>query len=714
MDGDGATSPPGWWPLRLRPSFVLLLLTLAVILLFLGLMLASTGGHFVPQVVDVYLVCQYARAMAEGHPFQYNPGEPASTGATSLLHTALLALAHALGARGEMLVAFAILAGACFFAASVALAVRIGRRLGGEREGHLAAALVALGGPVVWGFLYGSDIALFMLLALWLLERWLAEWEQKIPHGTLAAAALLALSRPEGLPIAVFLGAAWSLAHPRRDTAGRAGSIARLILWVPTAAGLAVSALYRLKTGLWFGTSFADKSLFANYGFADGLGLVAQYGIDVLRGLLLGFYPPESAIGFSRGWASLAFPPLGLILLVVVWVRPPSGAARPLRLWLGLVGLVWALVAPSTFMGVHFNRYLMWAFPGLLALVAAGLGILTRLLARDNEDLARQWFAGAAGLLVVLGALSTARFASLYAEMAGAIARRDVAAAAWIATHLPPGVAIANAATSIEYLTGHRSLNLHGVTSPAFFGTRTAEREAGLWEALSRLAPEERPALLLTSVSAQESQVTLREVADGAPLFQTTSLSDELQIFRMRYDLVGKSRRFYLAQSLRATEGLQEVDRLNVCDARDEESHDYRFESHLGGLPLNGTARIDTYGQPDGPPEVVMDGGRAILGRESFSVATRGGKDLVVILRTARAMGVNVLRASGTGQYPLELSEAGFVVEADGQTVQRARFQPREGWEEYSFRVPSASVKEGRTALVLSGRYASFYYWFFQ
>lgn len=85
-----------------------------------------------------------------------------------------------------------------------------------------------------------------------------------------------------------------------------------------------------------------------------------------------------------------------------------------------------------------------------------------------------------------------------------------------------------------------------------------------------------------------------------------------------------------------------------------------------------------------------------------------------MILRTARAMGVNVLRASGTGQYPLELSEAGFVVKADGQTVQRAGFQPRVGWEEYSFRVPSASVKDGRTALVLSGRYASFYYWFFQ
>src|SRR5215208_8225393 len=66
----------------------------AVALLFLASMLYATRGQFVPQVVDLYLVCQYARAMAEGHAFHYNAGEPATTGATSLLHTGILAAAH--------------------------------------------------------------------------------------------------------------------------------------------------------------------------------------------------------------------------------------------------------------------------------------------------------------------------------------------------------------------------------------------------------------------------------------------------------------------------------------------------------------------------------------------------------------------------------------------------------------------------------------------
>src|SRR2546425_3596612 len=102
-----------------RAGSVLALLALAVAIVFLGFMLAATSGHFVPQVVDLYVVCEYARAMAEGHAFHYNLGEPASTGATSLLHTVVLAAAHAAGARGEGLVAFAVLWGAALYVASV-------------------------------------------------------------------------------------------------------------------------------------------------------------------------------------------------------------------------------------------------------------------------------------------------------------------------------------------------------------------------------------------------------------------------------------------------------------------------------------------------------------------------------------------------------------------------------------------------------------------
>ena len=125
------------------------LLGVAVVFSFLGFLLWTTEGHFVAQGPDLYVVAQYAKAMAEGHPFQYNAGEAPTTGATSLLHTAILAAAHAAGARGEGLIAFAILLGALLYLASLPLAARVDARLASPREGRLTGTLLALSGPVV-------------------------------------------------------------------------------------------------------------------------------------------------------------------------------------------------------------------------------------------------------------------------------------------------------------------------------------------------------------------------------------------------------------------------------------------------------------------------------------------------------------------------------------------------------------------------------------
>ena len=143
------------------------------------------------------------------------------------------------------------------------------------------------------------------------------------------------------------------------------------------------------------------------------------------------------------------------------------------------MALVALALAPNMFLGVHFNRYLLWAFPGLLVLAAVGPrrrrpGCSPAATRRSTRPVPR-----AARRCSSCWACSPPlRFAVIYGDMAGDVYRRDVAAAEWIARNLPPGVAMANLATSVEYLTGHRNLNLHGVTSPAFFGDR-ADRARG-------------------------------------------------------------------------------------------------------------------------------------------------------------------------------------------------------------------------------------------
>jgi hypothetical protein len=686
----------------------LLLLGLAVASAFLALLLWTTSGHCVAQVSDLYVVAQYAKAMAEGHPFQYNAGEAPTTGATSLLHTAILALAHALGARGEGLVAFAVLFGTMLYLASIPLAARVAGRLAGEREGLLAGGLVALGGPVVWGYLYGSDIALFLFLALLLLDRWLAWWSGGSATGLAVAGTLVALARPEGLPMAVVLGAA-SLRNPAPAASRRE----RVLPWVPVVAGVAVLALQRALTGSWLSTSVGEKSLLSNYGPVETVAVASKYGVDVLRGLLLGLYPSEVPIGFSQGQAAFFFPPLALAFVLLVAVRAPAGLRAPVRSWLALVALVFALAGPNVFMGVHFNRYLMWAFPGLLAFTAAGLGIAARLLAKHDAALEQGLFRAGAGLFLLLGLLSTARFAAVYAEMGGETWRREIPMAAWIRANLPPGVAIANAATSVEYLTGHHNVNLHGVTSPDFVGNRTAEREAGTFESLVRLAPGKRPGFLLLTRSGFEGSELLGAVTEGPPLFETSSLGDDLVLFRAQWDILDRGREPVTAEARGAVAALHEVDRLDLCDARDEADHGYSYRSRRGEILLSGSVGIGPALLPTGEA-ALADAGRLVVGSESFRVRTSGGRPLVVVLRSRTPVVARAMRAQGGLALPVEVPEMGIVVRAGGNEVARLAFANRPGWNEHVFSVPAQSVSDGTTDLALSGRYSAFHYWFYQ
>jgi hypothetical protein len=313
-------------------------------------------------------------------------------------------------------------------------------------------------------------------------------------------------------------------------------------------------------------------------------------------------------------------------------------------------------------------------------------------------------------VFVLLGTLSAARFATVYADNAGDISRRDLAAAQWIRRSLPPGARIANLATSVEYLTGHHALNLHGVTSPAFYGHRTSEREAGTFEALGRLPAAERPPYLLSSVSTQEALSTMQALVREPPLFQTSSFGDELVVYRMDYALLDRGDWPLLARTAEQVAGRVAVDRVDVCDRADEDAHGYRFRSRLGDVRLHGTPRIDQY--PDGTR--VGDAGRVIMGHERFRVRTQPGRELVLVLRTAGSVYANVVRPHLARPYPLELREEAMEVFVDGQPAGRWAFSPSPGWDEAVFRVPAALVTRERTTLELRGRYAAFTYWLYQ
>ena len=161
------------------------------------------------------------------------------TGATSLLHTCVLALAHAAGARGEGLVAFAVLLGAALYLASIPLAARDRLAARGAARGTARGGARRPLGARSSGATSTAPTSRSSCSSPCCCSIAGSRTGRAAPRaGVALAGALLALARPEGLPI----GLAIAVAGRWRAPASR---VERLWLWLPVAAGLAVMAVQR-------------------------------------------------------------------------------------------------------------------------------------------------------------------------------------------------------------------------------------------------------------------------------------------------------------------------------------------------------------------------------------------------------------------------------------------------------------------------------------
>lgn len=75
---------------------------------YLAISFSVTEGRAVAPLDDAYIAYQYARQIARGHFYEYNAGDPQTTGMTSPLFGFLLSAAYLAGLHEEDLVAFAV------------------------------------------------------------------------------------------------------------------------------------------------------------------------------------------------------------------------------------------------------------------------------------------------------------------------------------------------------------------------------------------------------------------------------------------------------------------------------------------------------------------------------------------------------------------------------------------------------------------------------
>ena len=157
-------------------------------------------GHAAVPQPDTLLFQQYGRSMAEGHPYRFSPQDPPSTGSTSHLYTAIVALLYWAGAKGDALASATFVFNAICYLFFLFFFWDAARRIAPVAAG-LAATLCVLCGQTIFTALGQTDMGLFMALSWGALASAL--------RGRVALCGLLLFlaswSRPEGAILSTLL-----------------------------------------------------------------------------------------------------------------------------------------------------------------------------------------------------------------------------------------------------------------------------------------------------------------------------------------------------------------------------------------------------------------------------------------------------------------------------------------------------------------------------
>jgi len=417
---------------------------------------------------DSWIHLHFARNLAEGAGFAYNPGVPVA-GSTAPLWTLLLAA----GARvaGASLVMVKTLGVAGALAAALVLR-RAALAWGASPPAALVAAVALVwSGPFAWGALSGMEVTLAALLvaaALLALAR---------DHLVLTAVAggLATLARPEAVVLLPFLALA------RRPTPRRLALFAAIVV----AALLPFVAFCWATTGTPFPSTAAAK---------------VEGG---LLGRLIGLREPARVTWLERPlafgldwltWLARTHPllPLALVAIVLAWRR--RGRA------LGMVGLVllahplaMAVLAPYRGPGFQEGRYSIHLLPVALLMLAVAFGPWANIAPARNRAPTRCGGRAASlalALYLAVALVTLAPAADRYAWGVQNINAMQVHLGRWVDAHLPRSATLAvNDIGAIAYFSRRPVIDLMGLVTPEIRPYRRAG-EAGVLRFVAERCPD--------------------------------------------------------------------------------------------------------------------------------------------------------------------------------------------------------------------------------
>jgi hypothetical protein len=579
-------------------------------------------GWSVP-IDDTYIHLQYARGIAEGHPFSYHRGDGYSTGCTSPLYVVLLAVPYLLG-FGDRMIAVTLVLGGVWLAASLLLLVRLGRQLGNRSAG--VAAAVLWGG---WGFTWyalhsGMETGLYavmILLALSLFVAWTRRGTPRPGWPLVAAAGLLPLARPDGLfllgALLGVVGLRVVLRRPRPWTVLARWSLTLLPALVYYLAN-------RILTGTFSTAGMISKSLLhiPYMKPAEKAVTFLSHLFEAMRHFLS---------GNDANFLTFAVAGPGLAAVVAIAVREHRRRFVGSRTVLASWALVMLAAASMHFIRIaRWERYYMPVF--LLAILGAGFAITW--LARSMR---RPWLIPAITLVLLLyQGDSTMRWVKAYERDLRTIHTKQAAAARTLLKRTPADARVLVCdAGAIPYLSHRWTFDIVGLTTPLrynYFRNGVGSR----FERFERIPERERPNYIAAY------GFCLWPGAHGPPIAQ----HHDMIVAPVAEKQAGTGHR---PGTLPA--GATVVDRLDVADLRSEHDHAYAYDPP-GTIRDNVVRR----GKVEGRVDPIADGGRLIGEHERFVLRCKPGRRAALVARLSSGKAQLVVRINGRDHFYAKLS----------------------------------------------------------
>ncbi len=596
------------------------------LIVYISMSLSAGRGNLLMPLDDAYIHFQYARQIAAGEFYSYNPGLPPTSGATSFLYPYILAVGYLIGFQGLLLGLWAMSVGAVALVLSGGLIYALGRALNTGWGGVIIAVAFMINGATAWHFMSGMETGLVMLFVLVTLYGLIAQRNGVAILG----AATSALLRPEGAILAVLVSLFLLIKAFNAKAQTKQQSARRWVgAFIPSLAIGLQPLTNVLVTGSAVATGNSAKSLFGVVPFdlAYVIGRIWENFIRMWREFFAFDLPGDARVYLGVVVALMAF--VGFVRLI--WRRERRGLGVLIGVW--LVGMTLAISTLDTAFW-HFKRYQMPMIAVFFLMAVVGLsqieGRKTQHKGTETQRHEGLWRLGTAILgvsVLIIAMLSSVDFLRSYIVNVGYVYAQPYQMGLWLRDNEPPDTVVAvHDVGMMRYIGGHTTLDIVGLTTAS---------ASDYWRngpgAVAELIIRERPDLIASYGMGHGLGLGYLQGTDlyANPQAQYTVTTDNTRNVALAADTQGIYIPDYTAADNAETlsvlpqiypelfENAQLRATINVGDLESEREHGYQWsvQGALGGFPTE-FYQFGTFGCVENC--AIMDGGRRINGAERF------------------------------------------------------------------------------------------------